>query len=218
MIKAVFFDLDGVLIDSESMHQRYHEQFVKDTNCIVPAERFLRLIGGGRNINIWELVAEGYDIDPDKLRDDLRAYKKHKVDAEDFGTLLFVEVPSVLDALHANGYKVACASSSPPEYISRALAQCHITEKFDLIVSGNDFKLNKPEPDIYNYCLQHFGLSPDEAIVVEDSTTGISAGKAAGIRVVARTDYKFGLDQRMADYKLDDLSSLVSLIKQVDGQ
>ena len=212
MIKAVFFDLDGVLIDSESMHQRFHEQFVRDTNCIVPAERFLRLIGGGRNINIWELVAEGYDIDPDELRDNLRAYKKHRVDAVDFGTLLFEEVPAVLDALHEKGISVACASSSPPEYIRRALNSCHITTKFDLVVSGNDFEKNKPEPDIYNYCLSHFGLSPDEALVVEDSTTGISAGKAAGIRVVARKDYKFGLDQSAADYEVDDLSGLIDII------
>ena len=85
-----------------------------------------------------------------------------------------------------------------------------------MIVTGDDFKESKPNPEIYLYCQKTLKLKSDECLVVEDSPIGIEAGKRAGLKVVARKDTKLNMDQSLADYYIDDLWGLKDLIHSTE--
>lgn len=217
MVKAIFFDLDGVLINSEWQDQLWTQQYAKSLGLTIPKERFTYLIGTNRKQNPWIKILEGYEdevSDVEQFKDDLIAFKEEKRRNFDFNEVLFQEVPEVLKTLKEAGIFLACASSSTPEYIHQALNQIHCIQYFDLICSGHDFKESKPAPDIYEHCLKSFGLKREECLVVEDSSLGIQAGKSAGLKVVARFT-PFNLDQSQADYKIDTLDELLKIIKKL---
>lgn len=214
MIKAVFFDLDGVLLNSETYLQGLTEEFLKYDNSPIPPDRFHQLIGSHKSMNLWSKILEGIELNEtiEGFRARMRAYKLDKIEKKDFSTLIFPEVKETLEILKRNGIRITCASSSAIPYIKKALKN-GIFELFDLVVSCDDFEHSKPEPDIYLYCQKYFDLDADECLVVEDSPIGISAGKAANIKVIARKDYNFDLDQSEADYYIDDLSELEDYLK-----
>lgn len=85
-------------------------------------------------------------------------------------------------------------------------------------MSGKWFKNSKPDPEIYLYTLNKLGLLAEDCIVVEDSTYGIQAAKAAGLTVAAVRDTKFGLDQSMADYLIDQTCDLKGLLEHMTDE
>ena len=211
MIKAVLFDLDGVLINSEVQEQKWTKEYLDKNGIEIPIERFDLLIGTHKKQNMWEMVLEGYrDKVPDTFKKDLRNYKTLKRQTFDYRTILFPDVVEYLGFLKQNNVKIACASSSNIDYIHNALSKCGIIDYFDLICTGDDFMESKPSPEIYLYCMNNFGLKPQDCIVVEDSVFGIEAGKRAGMYVVARkTDFLFS--QEHADDIVTDLNSTQNL-------
>ncbi len=213
-IKAVFFDLDGVLVNSEIMHQKMTEDFLKEEQIPIPPERFYLLIGSHKSLNPWAQILEGLDIDmsANELRQRLRAYKEPRLANVNYREHIFPEVKEVLQILKQNGIKIACASSSNMDYIKRVLDSDDLRKWFDLIVTCDDFKKSKPKPDIYLYCQNYFQLQADECLVVEDSEIGIQAGKSAGMKVIARKDYIFHLNQSKADAFINDLLDLIPYV------
>ncbi len=83
---------------------------------------------------------------------------------------------------------------------------------FNIIVSGEDFKESKPNPEIYHDTRAKLQLAPEECLIVEDSSYGIQAGKAAGMEVVAIKDTQFSFDQSAADYFIDKTTDLINLL------
>ncbi len=213
-IKAVFFDLDGVLVNSEIMHQKMTEDFLKEEQIPIPPERFYLLIGSHKSLNPWAQILEGLDIDmsANELRQRLRAYKEPRLANVNYREHIFPEVKEVLQILKQNGIKIACASSSNMDYIKRVLDSDDLRKWFDLIVTCDDFKKSKPKPDIYLCCQNYFQLQADECLVVEDSEIGIQAGKSAGMKVIARKDYIFHLNQSKADAFINDLLDLIPYV------
>lgn len=218
MIKGLFFDLDGVLIDSEYWHQQLNERCLKDLGCDdIDPRVFYALIGSGKGVDAWEKI---YDGMPGKYRENnfketFRKYKAKQFDYPPFKEVVFPEVSSALHDLKRQGYRMACCSSSRREYIEKALRDCAIDECFELIVTGHDFTQSKPNPEIYLTAMNRMGLSSHECMVIEDSPYGLEAGKNAGMVTVARRDDHFGLDQSRADYIVDSLSDLSDLIEAI---
>lgn len=210
-MKAIFFDLDGVLVDSEVLHQNLTLEFLKLEHSPIPPERFYLLIGSHKSLNPWPQIVEGIQLNEplDDFKDRLRQYKADRLKNIDYGKLIFPETKSVLLELKKRNIKIACASSSRMTYIKKVLDSQNLSELFDLIVTCDDFERSKPAPDIYLYCLNYFNYQANECLVVEDSEIGIQAGKSAGIRVIARKDYRFHLNQSQADDYIDDLRDLL---------
>ncbi len=219
MIKAVFFDLDGVLADTEIMHQRLNEEFLTLTHSPVPPERFYCLIGAHKSMNLWGKIVEGVDMSEsaEEFKAKLHEFKRKRLAEMDYSKLVFKEVPEVLKKLKEQGIRLACASSSNINHIQTVLCSRDLISLFDVVATCDDFAKSKPAPDIYCYCMNTLKLRPEECLVVEDSTIGINAGKAAEMRVAARRDYNFGMDQHKADYWLDDLTELFTIISQCNG-
>lgn len=221
MIKAIFFDFDGVLVDSEKLHSDITIDFLHRHQIPIPDYEAYGVIGGNPKMNYWVNVYEKYkDVIPytyDELISGIR--NAHSCLKEyDYSKIMFKEVPTTLKSLKDKGYLLALASSSPMDYLIRNLNSCGINNIFDFIISGRDITESKPSPQIYNKCVEYFGLQSKECVVVEDSTFGIQAAKNAGLFTIAIKDYRFGMKQENADVFADNLYEVEKIIVSMVGE
>ena len=215
MKKAVIFDLDGTLIDSELFYLNLLLEFLKRKGMVLPFEKACKTVGA-HNSPIWENVARahGGSISGKALRQEYKDEFERKLrDRElDYSQMQFADVLPVLEKLRADGVRMAIASSSSDKIIRRVVEQQNWERFFPVLVSGDNFRKSKPDPEIYRYTMKQLGTVPEETLVVEDSTYGIEAGKAAGVMVAARRDLRFGFHQEKADCLFDDMREILPKI------
>ena len=177
-IKAVIFDMDGVLIDSEPVYLHHQYTQLKPSYPWITVESMYPLVGisGQEYMPFMAKLCRRTDDavfrqEMDAMNADCRVY---------YPDILRKEVRPLLHELKQMGLQVALASSSSRECIEQVLAQCEIRELFDCIVSGHEFTRSKPDPEIYRFTMDKLRRKPEECLIVEDSTYGVQAGTAAG--------------------------------------
>lgn len=216
MIRGVFFDCDGVLIDSERVHQKYNALFVEEYHLGFDPMAFAAVVGSSPQLEkeIWPgIYAQAKtDWSFEEFMARFAAFKAERMGPMPFAHILFPDVGETLKGLRRRGVKIACASSSSGPYLHNMVTQCRLEQYFDRLVTGYDFQRSKPAPDIYLFCAKAFGLEPEECLVVEDSPYGIAAGRSAGMEVLARRDTYFGMDQSAATKIIDDLREVLEYI------
>ena len=129
----------------------------------------------------------------------------------DYQALINPGAVETIRELPRRGVRVALASSSSMNSIVEVLDACGLSDAFEYVVSGEQFKESKPEPDIYLHALDLLGLPADRCCCVEDSVPGITAGKRAGLTVIAKREERFGFSQDAADKIIDQLPELLTL-------
>ena len=215
MKKAVIFDLDGTLIDSELFYLNLFLEFLKGKGMVLSFEEACKTVGA-HNSPIWENVARahGGSISGKALRQEYKDEfeRKFRNRELDYSQMQFADVLPVLEKLRADGVRMAIASSSSDKIIRRVVEQQNWERFFPVLVSGDNFRKSKPDPEIYRYMMKQLGTAPEETLVVEDSTYGIEAGKAAGVMVAARRDLRFGFHQEKADCLFDDMREILPKI------
>ena len=218
MIKAILLDLDGVLVDSEAYEQRLNARFLEEYSYKTDISAFTSIIGIGAGMD-WRAILKSH-MHPDDNKDELLDRWVKLIDSErndyPFDQLMFPEVPDMLHRLKKEGYKLAVCSSSSQNYVDKVIDLCAIRGYLDLAVSGYQFNRCKPYPDVYLYARDQFGLKSSECLVVEDSPNGILAGRNAEMKVAARKDYTFGMDQSEADYVIEDLRQLEHVLNELN--
>ena len=214
MTKAIFFDLDGVIVDSETYDQQIPADFIRENNYKTDPAAFLAWIGGSPEIDAWSIIGPQIHPDdgPEDFEERLMRYHAIKRARIYFPPLAYPDSVEAIRYLRNKGYLMACCSASEPWYIERALDQLEIRDCFDYVISGREITHGKPDPQIYLLTLDHFGLNRDEAVIIEDSPYGIKAGKNAGILTLARRDRKFGMDQSEADGFIDTFYEIENYI------
>lgn len=211
MIKSVIFDMDGVLIDSEICYLQYDLAFARTKNPDVTIDQLYGMVGASKE-PAWRIMAQAIDNGQtwQELRDEYRA--SIDVFAQvDYRTIFRPEAVPVLETLKARGYNIALASSTQMDIIERVLSENQIIDYFQVIVTGNQFKESKPNPEIYHYTASRLNTPEDQCLVIEDSTLGITAARRAGMTVAALIDDRFGFDRTLADYEIASLTEILSL-------
>ncbi|BFL48412.1 HAD family hydrolase [Lactonifactor longoviformis] len=180
MLKGIIFDMDGVLINSEPVHYEIWKMTMKERKVDLSYEIYKPCIGSTAGF-LMNLLSEAYGVDKDdrKLMEEHEAIKWKVM--KERGYPLIEGVPELLGRLKQAGYRLAIASSSPEPYIRDVVRSLELEPYFHVICSGESVRNPKPAPDIFLRTAKLLGLSPDECIVVEDSTNGCRAAKAAGI-------------------------------------
>lgn len=185
-LKAVLFDMDGVLLDSESYICQAGIEMFREKGYTVEANDFVEFTGMGENRYLGG-VAEKYGIPFDLEKDKARTYEIYASLVT--GRLAPLEgVIPFLRKCRSRGFRLAVASSADRVKISINLAEIGIPEStFHTIVSGLDIVHKKPSPDIFLKAAEKLGVHPSGCLVIEDAISGVAAGKAAGARVLALT-------------------------------
>ena len=208
MIKAVLFDKDGVLMDSEAEYERRRQIFFSERG--IDASGFPDFYGSNNDV-IWRTV-EPNDAER-RARLAAEFVERFKDEPMIYADYVYPAVRSTLEALRARGILTALASSSPRKFIDRFLDETGLTGLFDYTVSGEECENHKPAPDVYLRAMEALGVHPDEVLVVEDSPLGIAAGRAAGAFVLAPSVPSApGVDQSEADARIVDISGVLNYL------
>lgn len=215
--RAIIFDLDGVLVDSEPVYQHIFYRFLLENGCYVE-EAVFSSIAGASSSDTWKIMATLWrePIEPQALHNLFR--QQYPDVCIPYAQVLVPGVRPLLAKLKERGYILALASSSSKRNIDRMLSETGLNQYFSYVVSGEQFLASKPDPEIYVYTCAQIGLPKEECLVVEDSDYGILAGKAAGLQVVAITDRRFDFDQGKADWQIERIYDLWSLLKKWENQ
>lgn len=183
LLKAVIFDMDGVIIDSEPLHIEVVLDVLKGLDINLSYDDITRYIGIS-NSYMWNELAGKYSIR--KTVDELIDIQ-HAMNIDVLDTHEDITMPGVielLDEIKSNELKTAIASSSTIDYIDAVVDKLGIARHFDAIVSGEQVARGKPQPDIFIRAAESLGVSPAECVVIEDSDNGIRAARGAGMKVI----------------------------------
>ena len=185
MIKAVIFDMDGVLINTEPLHYQCWVEIFKERYGIdLDYEVYKPCIGSTR-LHFMNLIKENYGITFESLEvmNQIMKEKKDEIIARDG----FPEMPGIKEALKQlkdEGYLLAVASSSPAYAIKDALKSLDMEKYFTVVMSGDYVEHPKPAPDTFLVTAEKLGMEPEDCLVVEDSTNGGGAARAAGMKCI----------------------------------
>lgn len=209
--KAAIFDMDGVIVDSEIVYNDYLLEFAQAKNPAVTMDMINPMVGRSRK-DSWTIMENAVQNGQtwEELLADFRVLDIYS--KVDYKKIFRRDALTVVKVLKKRGYKIALASSTGPKLIARIVEETGMRPWFDLIVSGGQFKQSKPNPEIYHYTAKTLGVKEEECFVIEDSTVGIEAGKAAGMTVAALRDDRFGFDQSKADYQMNSLLEILDYL------
>ncbi len=218
MIKAVIFDMDGVIIDSEGAYLEYIYAFAREKKQDIRIEELYGTVGATKK-DCWEIVerAVGNGQSWEQLRQEYhdRGIWKRAFEEVDYKAIFRPEILDVMDELQHMGMKLAVASSTGLEQVRYILSMNHVWERLELAVSGEMFKRSKPDPEIYLHTAEKLGVEPSQCLAIEDSTVGITAGKAAGMKVAALIDNRFGFDRSLANREISSLREIPGLVRHL---
>lgn len=183
-IKAVLFDMDGVLIDAKDWHYEALNKALGLFGMEISRYDHLTTFDGLPTKVKLQMLSKRYYL-PEELHGFINSVKQSYT-----AELVYqkchpmFEHEYALSKLHQQGYKIAVCSNSIRKTIELMMDRAELAQYLDLIVSNEDVTKAKPDPEMYQTAIRKFGLKPDECIVVEDNPNGIQAGKASGASVL----------------------------------
>lgn len=183
-IRAVIFDMDGVLTDSEPLINASAIAMFREKGLTVQPADFVPFVGTGENRYIGG-VAEKYRFPLDIAEAKRRTYEIY-LDLVPQQLAAFPGAREIVIQCRQSGLYAAVASSADTIKIEANLRKIGLPpESWDAIISGEDVERRKPDPDIFLSAARKLSVAPGECVVVEDAVNGIQAAKAAGMRCVA---------------------------------
>ncbi len=214
--QAVSLDLDGLLIDSEPVHQRAFEQLLArhGIDHKFGEEEYGRFFVGIPVTENAEWLIERFDLKgraKDVIAEREQIYEELLQDSANL-----IPMPGVfalLDDLRARGLLLGVASGSPRNQVDTILRGLKIVARFRAVVAGTDVPRTKPAPDVYLRAVEELGVAPRRCVAVEDSATGIASAKAAGLRAIAVPNrYTAHQDLSRADARVESLEQVLPLL------
>ncbi len=216
MIKAIIFDMDGLMIDSERVTFECYQERLKDMNLTMDEEFYKTLLGKP----IKGIYQRFYDVYGNDFPIENVIQDVHQLMAERFETEGVPVKKGLVELLHYlkdNNYKTIVATSSNRDRVDKILAQAKITEFFDDSICGDEVTKGKPNPEVFLKSCQKLSVNVDEAIVLEDSEAGIQASYDANIKVICIPDMKYPEKQyEEKTFKiLKDLTEVTAYLKSL---
>lgn len=211
--KAVVFDMDGVLIDSEPLHKQVEQEMLKELGVNLPHEEHIKFAGVGKEM--WTILKERYGYNRDAKEDELHKEKRDRY-LKRLRSKPIEPINGVVELVSIAknaGIKMAVASSSSLENIELVTKSIGIYDEMNFIVSGDEMPRTKPHPDIFLKTAELLNIPAHECLVIEDSANGVLAAKEAKMFCVAFQNPNSGnQDLSLADNVVSDLIDVKSFL------
>ena len=216
-IKAILFDMDGLMIDTESLSTEAFINSAKAQGYNMTKEETLKVLGFTKaNIyQFWIDYFQGTNVDGKKLVDDHYEYIENVLYTVGPEKMPYVE--ELLKYLRENNYKIAVASSSDTADIKNNLEKTKLEKYIDEIASGAEVENGKPAPDVFLLAAERLGVDAKDCLILEDSKAGIKAGKASGAMVFMVPDM-YTVDKECEDTADRILTNLGEVIEILEGK
>ncbi len=216
MVKAVLFDMDGVLIDTERLNLKLMIEASKEFGFDVDPADILSL----RSTAPEECAAfyrskYGDNFDFYEIREARRKTLREYIEKN--GLCLKTGVKETLDFLKENNVKTAVVTSTQYDRAANYIKMLKIENMFDIIVSTSLVERGKPYPDVYQYAAEKIGEKPEDCIAVEDSPNGVRSAYDAGCRVVVIPDLTEANEdmRQMGTWILDSMEELIDIVDEL---
>ncbi len=214
MIKAVIFDMDGILILSEGIHvDSTKKAFLKHGMMLNSEDE--KLVVGRTSPDALRILMKKYNVE-DKLFEHLLNEKRAFYREEYSQVQLREGIKETLSNL-SKKYRMGLATNSSKHYAETTLKR--LPNVFEKIATGDEVEKPKPYPDVYLKILEKMKISAEECIVIEDSVVGVASAKAAGIKAIAcPNEYTINGDFSKADIVVNELSKInIELIEKLNA-
>lgn len=212
MIEAVIFDMDGLLIDSESLTFQLYREICLKHGTILDEEFYLSLLGTN-----GQFIAEalGQYLENKTLAVQImdEVHKGLEIHFEKRGIPLKTGAEELVDYLRMNGVKMAVATSSSRSRALKMLEKSELISAFDAVVCGDEVECSKPHPDIFLKAAKALATDPSKIMVLEDSENGIIGGHAGGMRCIHVPDLKSSTEDILSrvDFVAADLLEVIEI-------
>lgn len=213
--KAIIYDMDGVLTDSEPIWKIAMEEVFASVGCSLTREDFQKTVG----LRIDEVIRYWFQVSP---WENASVETVEKMIIDRMVELLSAQatpLPGVIESLDffkANEFKIGLATSSYEVLITTILKTLGIKQYFDTVHSAEFELYGKPHPAVYLSAAKQLNVDPRKCLVVEDSLNGVISGKAARMTVICVPEKTHIKDPRLilADAEFEDLNQVITYFKQ----
>lgn len=216
MIKAVIFDMDGLLIDSEMISYKCYRDFLKDYGYTFTLDDYIKDFPGKQLITSLNFIKDHYHLDYDieKAIGVFHEYENEYIKNE--GVDLKAGAKELLQYLKEHHFKTIIATSSREKRAQSLLEKHQVMQYMDQIVYGFEVEHGKPAPDIFLKACEKLNVLPEEALVLEDSEVGIDSAYQAHIPVICIPDLKNpdALHQERCACLLNSLNEVIDYIEK----
>lgn len=211
MLKAVLFDMDGVIVNSEPLHRKAYNQMFADFGLEVSPAHYNSFTGQA-TLAICEKLCQTFELPqhPAELVSRKRHYFKEFFE-NDSALELIPGVRERIQDYYDAGLQLVLASSASMSNINQIFNRFELDQYFVAKLSGGDLPASKPHPEIFIKAAEASGFERSNCMVIEDSTNGIKAAHAAGIFCVAyKSQHSHNQDYQLADMVIKDFSAIAS--------
>lgn len=211
MIKAIFFDFDGVICDTEPVFYDFKKKKMAEMGFPVDDDFLMKRIGESFRVMFpREFKVE----DPEKYIKEY--YASDELNHLDYRPFMYPELIELLKYCKKHEILCAITSNSKQDRLEKVTVQLGIHDYFSALFSSDLLKVAKPNPQFYTAIATKLHLKQDEILVIEDSTHGIEAAVHAGLFTVAKKEYRFGMDQSLANRSIDLLTEVIPIIEEIN--
>lgn len=209
MLKAVLFDMDGVIVDTEPLHHKAYHRMFADVNIEVSAS-FYESFTGQATLSICKKLVDEFTLsESPQFLVDLKRKHFHDLFENDSDLALLDGVLERIIEYHNRGLTLVLASSASMPNIERIFRRFDLNKYFVAKLSGADLKASKPHPEIFIKAAQASGHGVESCMVIEDSTSGIAAAKAANMYCVGyNSPHSKNQDYSRADLVIQEFSEI----------